>query len=301
MGPRQKGHNPTIERPEQMLAAIVLDSPVRKVFTPWSYIAVQHKVWWTGMPITIDGLYRYPVKGLNAESLAQATLVAGEPIPGDRRFAIAHGSTQFDCANPKWLDKHNFLMLAKDEKLAQLEARFDEESQSLTICRQGRQVVTGRLDDATGRTLIGQFLAGFMAGNSRGTPKIIEAKGHSFSDVPDKVLSLINLASVSDLERVLRQAVDPARFRANLYFTGLAAWHERRWCGKEVAIGEARLRIIDEIERCAATNVNPETAERDMNIPLTLRKGYGHMNMGVYAKVIRDGVVAKGDEIRLIQ
>ena len=251
------------------------------------------------MPITISSLYRYPVKGLNAESLSQVSLVAGESIPGDRRFAIAHGSTQFDCANPKWLDKHNFLMLAKDEKLAQLEAHFEEQSQSLTIYRQGRQVVKGRLDDATGRTLIGQFFAGFMAGSSRGTPKIIEAQGHSFSDVPDKVLSLINLASVSDLERVLRQPVDPARFRANLYFAGLPAWHERGWCGKEISVGEARLQVVDEIERCAATNVNLETAERDMNIPLTLRKGFGHMNMGVYAKVIRDGLVAKGDEITL--
>ena len=118
MGLRPKGHNPISRRPKRTLSAIVLDSPVRKVFTSCSYIAVQHNPWWPGMPITIASLYRYPVKGLNAESLSQVSLVAGESIPGDRRFAIAHGSTQFDCANPKWLDKHNFLMLATDEKLA---------------------------------------------------------------------------------------------------------------------------------------------------------------------------------------
>ena len=52
-------------------------------------------------------------------------------------------------------------------------------------------------------------------------------------------------------------------------------------------------------ERCAATNVNPETAERDMNLPLTLRKGFGHMDMGVYAKVVSGGQIAPGDAVTL--
>ena len=251
------------------------------------------------MPITVARLCRYPVKGLNAEHLPRVTLTAGQTIPGDRRFAIAHGSTQFDCANPKWLGKHNFLMLAKDEKLAQLEARYDEEAETLTFYRQGKQIVKAKPDSASGRSVVGQFFAGFMSGSIRGAPKLLEATGHSFSDVPEKVLSLINLASVSDLERVLRQEVDPARFRANVYFQGLPAWHERGWADREFTLGSARLRIVGEIERCAATNVNPATAERDLNLPLTLRKGYGHMKMGLYAEVIEDGSVAEGDEIVL--
>jgi MOSC domain-containing protein YiiM len=34
-----------------------------------------------------------------------------------------------------------------------------------------------------------------------------------------------------------------------------------------------------------------------MNIPLTLRKGFGHMDMGVYAEVIAGGTIRTGDEI----
>ena len=33
---------------------------------------------------------------------------------------------------------------------------------------------------------------------------------------------------------------------------------------------EARLRVEEPIERCAATNVDPDTATRDMNIPMLL-------------------------------
>ena len=75
----------------------------------------------------------------------------------------------------------------------------------------------------------------------------------------------------------------------------LDPWEEFNWVGRQFAVGTARLEVVEIIERCAATNVNPLTAERDMNIPLTLRKGFRHMQMGVYAKVIAPGEVAEGD------
>ena len=252
------------------------------------------------MTVTLQGIYRYPVKGLSADPLGSVALTPGETLPHDRRFAIAHGSTKFDPTAPQWLPKQNFLMLAKDEKLAQLEARFDPESETLTILRAGKQVVRAKPSDIMGRTLIGQFFAGFMGAVGRGTPRLVEAAGHSFSDVPEKVLSLINLESVSDLERVLRQEVHPLRFRGNLYLEGLAPWGELNWVGRELRVGDSRLEVVQAIERCAATNVNPLTAERDMNIPLTLRKGFRHMQMGVYAKVVAAGVITKGDRLELL-
>ena len=66
---------------------------------------------------------------------------------------------------------------------------------------------------------------------------------------------------------------------------------------REIQIGTARLKVVGRTQRCAATNVNPDTAERDMNIPLTLRKGFGHMDMGVYAEVVADGTVKTGDPV----
>ena len=251
------------------------------------------------MAILVKEIYRYPVKGLSAEQLESVNLTAGESVPDDRRFAIAHGSTQFDCTDPKWMPKQNFLMLAKDERLAQLKTQFDSDSQTLAIFRQGKQVVKADVSDIMGRTVVGQFFASFMAGTARGTPKFLEAPGHSFSDVPLKVLSFINLASVADLERVLRQPVHPIRFRANAYLQGLPAWQERGWIGRRFRVGEVRFQVVKEIERCAATNVNPDSAERDMNIPLTLRKGFSHLNMGVYAEVIEGGNLMSGAELEL--
>lgn len=251
------------------------------------------------MAASIADICRYPVKGLNAECLERVTLSAGEGLPGDRRFALAHGSTTFDPETPQWLPKTHFLMLMRDEKLAQLRASFDSESGVLTVRRAGKPVARGRITEPTGRTLIGQFFAGFMGRAARGTPHLVEAPGHMFSDAREKYVSMINLESVADLERVMRRPVAPARFRANLYFRGAPAWSEFDWIGREIRLGDARLKIDARIDRCAATNVNPETAERDMNVPLTLQRGFGHADMGVYARVVEGGDIALGDAITM--
>lgn len=251
------------------------------------------------MTATITQIHRHPLKGLNAEPLARAALTPGEGLPHDRRFALAHGSTAFDTQAPEWRPKTNFLMLMRDEKLAQLRIAFDEETGELAILRAGKQVVRAKATEPLGRTLIAQFFAGFLGAAARGMPKLLEAPGHMFTDTPEKCLSLINLASVTDLERVMRVAVDPLRFRANIYFEGAPAWAEFDWIGKEIEIGPARLRVTARIDRCAATSVNPVTAARDMNVVQALQRGFGHIDMGIYAEVIGGGEIATGDRITL--
>ncbi len=250
------------------------------------------------MAATVSAIYRYPVKGLSGEPLDQVDLTPGQCLPGDRSFAIAHGSAQFRDGHPHWLEKNSFLMLAKDEKLAQLRVQFDDD-ETLTVLRDGKAVVAAKPGEAMGRMLIGQFFASFMAASLRGAPKFVAAEGVNFTDVPEKYLSLINLASVEDLERVARQPVNPLRFRGNLYLEGLAPWAEANWIGQTLGIGDLRLEVVEPIGRCAATNVNPDTAERDMNIPLTLRKGFGHMNMGAYARVIEGGSLTRGSALEV--
>ena len=109
-----------------------------------------------------------------------------------------------------------------------------------------------------------------MPAELRGPPKVLQADGHSFSDVAAKVVSIINLASVAAIETVVGVPVHPLRFRANLYVDGWPAWHEFSLVGQEIAIGAARLKVTKRIVRCAATNVDPDTGIRDLAIPATL-------------------------------
>ncbi len=245
--------------------------------------------------ITVSDIYRYPVKGLTGERLDSVTLSPGRAIANDRRFALALSSTRAEAAATEWMPKTNFLMLMRDERLASIETRFDDATDTLTVLRNDRQVAKGALTSAVGRATIEEFFGAFMGKESGGRPKVVEgAGGHVLSDHASPVLSIINLASVKDLERVTQKAVDPRRFRGNLLIDGLPAWQEFDWTGKSIAIGGVRLAITGRIDRCAATNVNPDTAERDMNIVMALKRGFDHIEMGVFGRVETTGTIETG-------
>src|SRR6267154_6035213 len=107
----------------------------------------------------ITNIYRYPVKGLTPEPLARAALSPGQTLLADRRYAIEDGASGFDPAEPKWLPKPHFLMLQRDEWLAALQTRFDDNSHVLTIRHNGAVAAQGDLETAEGRAAIEQFFA----------------------------------------------------------------------------------------------------------------------------------------------
>jgi uncharacterized protein YcbX len=247
----------------------------------------------------IAALYRYPVKGLTPEPLESVRLAPGETFPFDRAYAIENGASGFDPKAPRHLPKANFLMLMRNERLAGLDARFDDATTTLTLRRGGQVVVEGSLATEAGQRAIEAFFDAFAADELRGPAKVLHVPGFSFSDVPEKVVSLINLASVRDLGARLGVEVNPLRFRGNIHVEGLAAWSELDLVGKRVLIGDVVLEGRDRIVRCAATNVNPVTAERDLAIPRSLLELYGHGDCGAYLRVVEGGELLVGAELTL--
>jgi uncharacterized protein YcbX len=253
------------------------------------------------LPAEIAGIYRYPVKGLSPERLSRVVLAAGQTLPADRRYAIENGPSGFDPAEPRYFPKTRFLMLMRDERLAALHSAYDDASHILTIRENGTEAARGDLETAGGRADIEQFFAANFAAELKGPPKILSGDGHSFSDVAKKVVSIINLGSVEAIEDVVGQPAHPLRFRANLYVRGWPAWHEFDLLGRTLAIGESHLKVVKRIVRCAAINVDPDTAARDLNIPHTLMQRFGHADCGIYAEVIAGGTVGTGDEIKTLE
>ncbi len=245
----------------------------------------------------ITRLYRYPVKGLSAEPLDEVSLGIGQTFPADRRYAIENGPSGFDPKVPGWLPKSQFLMLMRNERLAELQTHFEDRSHLLTIRKDGAVAAQGDLETAEGRAAIERFFTADFADDLKGLPKVLSAEGHSFSDVARKVVSIINLASVAAVESLVDWAVHPLRFRANMYVTGWPAWHEFELLGRTLAVGDVRLKVVKRIQRCAAVNVDPDTAVRDLEIPSTLQRRLGHADCGIYAEVIAGGTLRLGDEV----
>jgi len=252
---------------------------------------------------TLAAIRRYPVKGLSAEELPAVELTTGQTLPFDRAYAVLHGPAAA-MEQEGWRPKSEFFTLVRNEKLAALDTEFDTETATLTIRRNGRQVARGRLDQPMGRTLIEQFFAAYMSGAAPGAPKIAEAQGFAFTDKEAPMVSLLNLASVHDLERLTKEPVDPGRFRANLWLDGLAPWVERDWAaGTTVRLGAAVLEVVQPTGRCAAIDVapagTPEGGSRALNLLTAMRRGLGHTQCGVYARVVTGGRAAVGDAVQL--
>jgi uncharacterized protein YcbX len=246
----------------------------------------------------IHSIFRYPVKGLSPEPLVGTRLAPRETVPGDRLYAIENGPSGFDPAAPSYRPKARFLMLMRNERLARLRTRFEDAKHTLTVQSEGREAASGDLRTLEGRGTVEAFFAAYCADELRGPPKLLHAPGHSFSDVAKKVVSIINLASVAALETAVGAPVDPLRFRANVYVAGWPAWYEFDLLGREITAGKnVRLKIVKRIVRCAATDVDPVTGLRDLSIPDTLMRTFGHADCGVYGEVIAEGEIAVGDEL----
>lgn len=248
----------------------------------------------------IEYLYRFPVKGLSAEAIEAAEVQEGGAIPWDRAFALAQGDSGFDPAQPTWLMKDKFMCQKRNGRIALLRSLFDARSGMLAIRAPDGSAVMENALSAAGRERIGAFLTDYLGEEARGEPTFHHVPGHVFADQRLPVVSLINLASWRDYEERVGVRRHRRRFRANVWFSGAPAWSEFDWVGKTLQLGGAVLRVTKRIARCPATEVNPETGERDADPVEELRKLYGHVDLGIHAEVIEGGTFAVGDALEVL-
>lgn len=248
----------------------------------------------------ISALYRYPLKGFSPERLTRVSLGTGGHFPADRQFAIENGPSGFDAASPVHQPKIKFLMLMKQEAIARLHTRYDDETGELSFSEGGVELSRGAVGTSEGRERIEAFLESWLgAPNKRGPLHVLSApEGFRFTDSSKGFVSLINLASIAELEKRLGAPVDPLRFRANIHIEGLEPWQEFDLTGSSFeAANGVRLRITKRIDRCAATAVDPATGLRDQPIVATLMAAYGHIDCGVYAEIEAGGPLAEGQRL----
>lgn len=253
-------------------------------------------------PAAVAALYRHPVKGLSPEAIAAVELEAGAFFPDDRLYAVENGPSGFDPEAPAYRAKTAFLMLMRDARLAALASHYDPATAVLTLALDGHEAVRADLATAAGRAEVEAFLTFYMGEEARGPLRLLKAPdGFRFTDsLRSGFVSLLNLSSVRDLGARMGATVDPRRFRMNLHLDGWAPGVELDLAGTMLEVGEARIEILKRTERCAAVNVNPDTAKRDLNVVKGLMAACGHTDCGVYGRVVRSGRVRVGDPIAVI-
>ena len=247
----------------------------------------------------VESLFRYPVKGLRAQPLDQVKLQAGQGFPCDRVYGFARPGSGFDPEHPRPLPKTKFVVLARDAGLATLDTYFDPGTERLTIRAEGK-VHHYDLNEPKDRDAAARVVSRHLGFPEDMTPTLYSALPHRFTDVsvvsPEMMnaVSLINLESVGAFSEKIGKDVDAARFRGNILFSGMEPFSELDWVGRTVTIGAVELKVVQRTKRCPATEVDPASGERDMDVPTLLSTHYGHSDMGVYAEVRRGGVMRRG-------
>lgn len=254
-------------------------------------------------PAIISALYFYPIKGLSPVSVKQVALCADDGFPGDRLFGFAKANSGFDPANPKPLPKDRFLVLMQKEKLAALTTTFDEATREFVIAIAGHETLRADMTTAEGQASASDFFTDYLDLRPEEKPFFAEAQPHRFTDVSVvsetmmNAVSFINLASVRDFAEQVGEPVDPMRFRGNIIVDGWPAFSELNLIDRTIKVGNVRFKVLKRTKRCAATEVNPTTAERDIRVPALLRSTYGHFDMGIYAQVVSDGTIGIDDSV----
>jgi GntR family transcriptional regulator/MocR family aminotransferase len=256
----------------------------------------------------VSSIFRYPIKGLSPQAVRGIELEAGKPFPFDRVFALARPGSPIDPDAPRWAKKGQFVMLMLDETLARVRTQLDLETMQLSVSRKtsgpvadgvgGEGVLNADLNSRQGRRALEEFI--WQQVPALGSaPKLVHMPDGHFMDKPDNVISCINLATVRSLEKEWGYAIDPLRFRANFYVDGGEPWEEFGWVGGDIVLGEVKFRVDRRNGRCAATNVNPVSGERDLDIPGSLRRTLGHKDLGVYLVAQMSGKVVVGDQVAI--
>ena len=249
---------------------------------------------------SVKAIYRYPIKGLSPQAMTGVALEPGGAFPFDRVFALARPGAPIDPVEPKWAKKSLFLMLMLDDGLAELKTHLDPETHRLTVMQGNAQLLDADLDDEGEWPAVEAFFRTRVAA-LRETPRLVRSRGGHFMDKPENLISLINLATVRSLERQWGYEIDPLRFRANIYIDGGEPWEEFDWIGADIRLGDVVMNVDRRNGRCGATNVNPLTGRRDLDIPGSLRAAFGHKDLGVYLTTRVGGAIALGDAVETPQ
>jgi hypothetical protein len=116
-------------------------------------------------------------------------------------------------------------------------------------------------------------------------------------------VSLISLSTVAKIGEDMEMPIDKRRFRANFYVewdNQDDPYFEFSLVGKRLKIGERlEVAILERDSRCKMITLDPDTAEATPRLLRYLARNHGG-DAGVFAAVLRDGRVNKGDPIFVI-
>lgn len=242
---------------------------------------------------------RHPIKSIGGEGLDRVTLTAARRLPGDREWAVLteagerHARAGQAAGEPdRWLPKSCFLRGVQSPGLQAVTGGWS--AGRLTLRQPARGDLT--IDPETEGDRLVDWLRPLWPADAPAPTRLVRGAA-IWTDQKWPWISILSLASLSDLEARAGLALGLHRWRGNLWIEGWEPWAERDLIGRIIRIGAVELRVTQHIGRCEATSADTATGERDIAMPDTLERLYGHRDFGIFAEVVTGGDIALGDQV----
>lgn len=252
------------------------------------------------MTATLSLIRRHPIKSIGGERIAEVTLHASRPLPGDRLWALLHeGGERHASVDPaRWLPKSCFLQGAKAAPLQAVSGGWGTPDPGREITLTHPDLPDLRFDPETEGARLTDWVRPLWPENFPAPTRLVRAAS-AWADVSQPYVSILSRATLAVIEEETGLAIGTDRWRGNLWVDGWQPEQERGIIGRILTIGGVELRVAEPITRCPATSANTLTGRHDLDMPATLQKLFGHRDFGVYAQVVTGGTVRIGDEVVL--
>ncbi|MEO0402157.1 MAG: MOSC N-terminal beta barrel domain-containing protein [Pseudomonadota bacterium] len=240
----------------------------------------------------VTGIWRHPIKSHGREDIASVDLIAGQSMPWDRVWAVAHEAAK--AVPGTWASCHSFSRVSQAPELMAITARLNEADGTLTLSHPARPDLTFDPDAEPGALLA--WTAPLVPQNRALPSHIMRLDGRGYTDSDFASVTLCNLASHRAVETQMGQDLSLHRWRGNIWFDSDSPWVEFDWMGRDVQVGGAILRPRERTDRCVATTTNPDTGRRDAET-LKALDAFGHQDFSVRCEVIQGGSVSANDTV----
>lgn len=236
---------------------------------------------------TIAQLYLYPIKSMAGVSVEEAH-VGLDGILGDRQYSFVRADQAASNSFPWMTARQSARMLLHQPQFTQLPTPEQPEPPVQV------RTPAGHMREASDATLREE-----LAGDA-GEPLYLLKSARGIFDCQH--VSLFSLASVRALAGESGSLIDARQFRANVYMEPVSSqpFEEETWTGFMLQIGDQVLTGVTQRDtRCMMVNLHPENGSQDPRVLRTIAQGH-ERQAGIYANVVRPGVIRVGDPIRLV-
>ncbi|CUH89650.1 putative Fe-S protein [Phaeobacter sp. CECT 5382] len=247
---------------------------------------------------SVTDIWRHPLKSHGREALDSVTMIAGQTMPGDRVWAVAHDASKADGS--QWAPCANFTRGAKAPQLMAINAQLEDVTGQLTLSHPDRPDLSFDPDAAADLQRFLDWEKPLTPADRAASARIIRVPGRGMTDTDFPSVSLCNWDSHRAVEAAIGHDLSPKRWRGNIWFDLGAPWAENDLMGSQIQIGEVTFLIRERVTRCLATTANPETGVRDADTLKTLKETWGHQDFSVYAEVITGGDIRLGDSVKVL-